>query len=232
MENTSRSTNIGRLIIAPFFVSLLMTILRLSGELHNWSDTWFSRETGGVVPTYTNWVVGITWLAIPIGVYMAYELAKSESLVPDPTKIIILSIIGLVVLYGSLGILPWLREKFSLEFHTRLLIVWSVAAACGAIQAFGWKRLFKALLMYGFASRAIIAIVMFLAMRGNWGTHYDYFDFPPELKTDFWSEYFWLAFFPQLIFWVLFTVMAGSLSGGITLAIISAKRREAIRAHA
>ena len=31
-------------------VSLLVTLLRLAGELRGWSDAWFSRATSGLVP--------------------------------------------------------------------------------------------------------------------------------------------------------------------------------------
>jgi hypothetical protein len=86
--------------------------------------------------------------------------------------------------------------------------------------------LFKALLAYGFASRVVTATVMFLAMRGNWGTHYDYIDIPPNMKANLVSEYLWLAFFPQLIFWVGYTIVLGSLSGGIALAIITYARSQ------
>jgi hypothetical protein len=107
-----------------------------------------------------------------------------------------------------------------------------VAALSGAIQYFGWRPLFKTLLVYGLASRAVVAVVMFLAMLGNWGTHYDYIDIPPEMKANLWSEYFWLAFFPQLVFWVGYTIVLGSLSGGVTLAVITARKRRTLTAHA
>lgn len=35
----------------------------------------------------------------------------------------------------------------------------------------------------------------------------------------FWSRFFWLAFFPQLIFWVAFTILTGAFTGTIANAI-------------
>ena len=47
-------------------VSLLVTLLRLAGELRGWSEAWFSRATSGLVPVgAVSWLVGITWLALP-----------------------------------------------------------------------------------------------------------------------------------------------------------------------
>ena len=222
MKNSNLS--IGRLILIPFVISLLVTLLRLTGELQHWSETWFYRSTSGLVPNKTNWVFGITWLAVPFGIYFAYKLAKSERVSTSAGKVIGLAVAGLIVTYGGLAVLG----HFEIEFVKSLIIVWSLSAASAMIQLFGWRRLFKALLAYGLASRAVVALVMFLAMHGNWGTHYDYFDFPPEMKANLLSEYFLLAFFPQLIFWVGFTVVLGSLSGGITLAIMLWRRQQAL----
>ena len=58
-----------------------------------------------------------------------------------------------------------------------------------------------------------------LAMAGNWGTHYDYVGAPAQFQMPLWPRFFWLGFFPQLIFWVSFTVVFGVLSGSIAFAV-------------
>jgi hypothetical protein len=88
--------------------------------------------------------------------------------------------------------------------------------AAAMVQLPGWYRLSQTLLYYGFASRIPIVIVMFMALRGNWGTHYDYFGTPPEVHD---VAFFWLAFGPQLIFWTSFTVVLGMLSGSAVAAL-------------
>jgi hypothetical protein len=93
------------------------------------------------------------------------------------------------------------------------------------IQLPGWPGLFKALLAYGFASRIPVALIMLLAMSGNWGTHYDYVGMPPEFQMPLVPKYFWLAFFPQLVFWVGFTIVIGSLTGVITAGLTKALSR-------
>ena len=64
-----------------------------------------------------------------------------------------------------------------------------------------------------------VAVIMFFAMRGNWGTHYDVL--PPEYTgpTSFWGEYFAIALVPQLVFWVAFTITTGSLFGSVASAV-------------
>ena len=39
--------NIKQLILVPAIISFAVTILRLVGELNNWSPSLFSREAGG-----------------------------------------------------------------------------------------------------------------------------------------------------------------------------------------
>lgn len=43
---------------------------------------------------------------------------------------------------------------------------------------------------------------------------------PMQFQMSFWPKYLWLGFFPQLIFWVGFTILAGSLSGVLTVAFL------------
>jgi hypothetical protein len=42
---------------------------------------------------------------------------------------------------------------------------------------------------------------------------------PPQFHLGLWPKYLWLGFFPQLVFWVGFTILLGSLSGIIAVAI-------------
>ena len=69
-----------------------------------------------------------------------------------------------------------------------------------------------------------MVLVMFFAMWGNWGTHYDYVGMPPQFQMSLWPKFFWLAFFPQLIFWVGFTIVMGSLTGSFADAWIQRRK--------
>jgi hypothetical protein len=46
---------------------------------------------------------------------------------------------------------------------------------------------------------------------------------PPEFQMGFWRGFFWLAFFPQLVFWVLFTLVLGALSGSLAAVVAGAR---------
>src|SRR5262249_27728108 len=131
------------------------------------------------------------------------------------------AIFGVGVVLIGFGVLGRLR----IAFPRVLIAVWGIMAVAALLQWPTWPRLFRTLLAYGLASRVPVAVIMFLAMRGNWGTHYDYVGMPPPFQMPFWPRYLWLGFFPQVVFWVGFTVLNGSLAG--SLVAVALRRRTA-----
>ena len=198
-----------RLVFAPAIITLAVTLLRLAGELNHWSETFFTRSMGASL-------VGITWLAPVVGIYLALKLARSGA---GPK--LFLSSVG----YSLLGVIILLVCAFAPSvltiqhgFHDRLIYGWSFFMVAALVTRRGWPRLFKSLLIYGLAARIPVAIVMFFAFRGNWGTHYD--AVPPEMPAmGLIAKYLWLGFFPQLTLWVAFTVLSGMLFGTIVSGI-------------
>ncbi|MGI8786081.1 MAG: hypothetical protein ACR2L2_20800 [Acidobacteriota bacterium] len=212
-----------QLVAIPALVSLAVTLLRLAGERAHWSAQWFSRDTTGIFPTATNWLVGITWLAFPFGIYFAVRLIRAGAPPHSPSRAVLWALSGVAsALLGLLFVVP----KVPLSFPTILLAVWTVMIIAAAAQRRVWPELFRTLFVYGLASRIPVVVVMFLAMRGAWGTHYDYVgvNFPVPMTLT--ERFLWLAFFPQLIFWVGFTILLGSLSGSLTALWLS--RRDGI----
>ena len=204
-----------KLVLVPVVISLAVTVLRLTGELSGWSETWFSTATGGLLPEGTTWLVGITWLALPFGFYFGWRLSAAGKSPLSTKRALGFALAGLTL---ALVYFFWLARIFSFGFPLRLLSSWSVMTIAAGLQWLAWPALFKALLAYGLASRIPVVIVMFLAMLGSWGTHYDYADWP-QLDMPFWPRFLWLAFFPQLVFWVAFTILVGSLAGCVAAAL-------------
>lgn len=201
-----------RWVVGPALISLAVTLLRLAGELAGGSPRWFSRDTGGIVPSGFSWIVGITWLALPFGAWFAWKLLDVGAAPRRPGRAFAVAVAALALLYGGLRLgLPLVK----LPFPYRLLPIWLCAALAAALAWSAWPALARLLALYGLAARAPVAVVMFLAMRGAWGTHYDYVDWPATTQLPFWPRYFWLAFAPQLVFWVGYTVMAGTAAGSL-----------------
>lgn len=60
-----------RLIMVPAVISLVVTLIRLAGELNQGSSLLFNAEAGGPLG-----VVGIVWLVPIFGMYFAVKLTK------------------------------------------------------------------------------------------------------------------------------------------------------------
>lgn len=206
----STRTSLPRLVLVPALLSLGVTLLRLTGELLRWPEAWFSTATQGVVPSGWSWLIGITWLPIPIGAYFAWKLwtdGKGPSGSAVRSAAWSLGAVAVVLLGVS--------YRPPLPFPQVLLFIWGSMIPAGVLAYLAWPALGRTLLVYGLASRIPVAGIMFLAMMGRWGTHYDYVGMPPEFQMGQWRGFFWLAFFPQLVFWVLFTLVLGALSGSL-----------------
>jgi hypothetical protein len=210
-----------RTALPPALIALAVTLLRLAGELRGWSEAWFSRATSGLVPVgAVSWLVGITWLALPFGAWFAWRLARSGVATPRAGRAVLVTALALVVLYGGTRLV----SPLGLGFPAFLLAIWTVGVVAAALAWPAWPALGRVLLAYGLLSRAVVALVMLLAMHGRWGTHYDYADMPRVLELPFGTAYLMFAFVPQLVFWVAYTVVLGMLAGTLVTAL---RRRSA-----
>ncbi len=209
-ESRSASLDPRSLVLWPAVITLAVTLLRLVGELLRWSDRFFSRSAGGAAA-----LVGIVWLVPIFGVYFAIRLLRAghsprSTWWPGVGGLLGLAAIPLIaLLWSRLGLSPVAQVlAFCLSFPF---------IACAVARA--WPALARILLVYALAARIPVIAVMLVAILSSWGTHYELgrpdlppLD-PPLLK--------WLVIgvVPQLGFWVSFTVIAGSLFGGVTAVV-------------
>ena len=209
------TTSIGQLIFIPAVITLAITLLRLVGELLHWPRALFNPDPGG-----PGALVGISWLPLVFGIYFALKLIEVGAGPASPLRALLHVIAGAAV--GILG--SFALARFLPSFYGQLIGVCVMFPVAAVIAYRGWPALGKTLLAYALAARIPVAILMYFAMRGNWGTHYD--AIPPEapeiLHAQFWPKYLWLALLPQLTVWIGMAVLAGSLTGSITALV---KRR-------
>lgn len=207
--------SIGRLILVPALITLAVTLLRLTGELQHWSRAWFTTDMGASI-------VGIVWLAPVFGVYFAIRLDAAGQGPSPMWRAILLAVAGVTIILET----GYLTSAFGFDssFHARLLFGWSAFALAALVTLPGWPALFKTLVAYGPTVRIPVAIIMFFAYRGNWGTHYD--AAPPDTRWELASSrsILWLGFFPQLVLWVAFTIVAGMAAGTIATAFVRLTR--------
>ena len=212
-----------RLVLVPALISLIVTLWRLTGELLSWSPVFFNPEAGGVGA-----IVGITWLAPIFGIYFALHLAKNGEAPPSWKKTIGLSVLGLFLLVAGGPGQAYLVQK---NFLGGLVFIWTLAVVTSGLQYLGWPQLFRTLLAYGLGARLPVVLIMALAMRGTWGTHYD--AIPPGFPNLGWlASFLWLGFFPQLVFWVGFTIVFGAFFGVLAASLLTRRKPSSIGAGA
>ena len=197
----------GRLIFVPALITLAVTVLRLVGELQNWSPRFFSREAGGAGA-----IIGIVWLVPVFGVYFALKLARAGEGPSSLGAAIGLALAGLLVIPATVAISRALGLKMPV-----IVAVFGVMSLAGLTLAWrGWPALGRTLFAYALAARVPVAALMLIAILARWGTHYE--KGPPSFPA-MGAVATW--------FWIAFTVVVGCLFGGIAAAVALRGRRPA-----
>jgi hypothetical protein len=209
-ETTSEQrVSIARLIMVPALICLGVTLLRLYGELQKWDDFWFSRAPGGGGSP-----IGISWLTLIFAIYFALKLAKAGETPKSYLRVILSAVGGIAILVVAALIAG--QPPISTG---KLVALFALTVVAIAVQYPAWPKLFKTLLAFGYAVRIPVAVIMYFAIRGRWGTHYDVLPNDQFVDSGFWSTYMQIGFLPQMILWIAFTVVLGALFGGIAAAI-------------
>ena len=213
-RSTSQSS-IGNLILIPAIITLGITILRLVGELQHWTPILFNRDAGG-----GGALLGISWLPLILGPYFAVKLARSERGPAGLGRPLGMAVAGLVVFFLA----SYLAFATTIAIPVRMTAGFALMIVAGVIPVMGWPTLGKTLIAYGYAARIPVTIIMYFAIRGNWGTHYD--ALPPEYTgpSSVLAKFFFLGVLPQFVFWVAYTVVVGALLGTIAAAVVHRRR--------
>ena len=224
--SSGNRVSVTHLILVPSIITLAVTILRLVGELNHWSNFWFNREAGGGFAP-----IGIGWLAPVFGIYFAFKLARRGEGTSSAGRVILSCVVAILLIVVA----AFLTSKFispqpDNAASIAVLLVATVAAIL--IMSRPWPSLFRTLIVYGYAARIPVAIVMLFAIRGNWGTHYDVKPSPDFPDMSWFMKWLLIGAAPQLILWILITVTSGLLFGGIAIAIFHREKQSAQAAHA
>jgi hypothetical protein len=222
-ENSASSKlNVTRLVLVPALITLAVTLLRLIGELQHWPSMLFSRAEGGGAA-----IVGISWLPIIFGPYFGVKLFDQGRGPSSFGKTIGFALLGFVLLIFGAG----LAFASNFTFPGRIPLGLLLIVVAVITQYVPWRELARVQIAYAYAARIPVAIIMFFAMQYNWGTHYD--AVPPQYEhMAFWPKYMLLAFAPQLVMWIAYTMVVGAFFGGIYVAIVRRRKPAAASAGA
>jgi len=211
------SVSITKLITVPALITLAITILRLVGELQHWSPRLFSTAAGG-----GGAIVGISWLPIIFGPYFAVKLAKAGEGPSSAGKSIGFAFLALVV-YVLAAL--WFGATFAHPTYLTLLPLLLVLVSA-FIPGLGWRSLGNTLVAYAFAARIPVLIVMLIAMRAGWETHYSRIG-EAFANVGFAKQYLYEAFLPQMTLWIGWTAVVGSILGTIVAAVARSGKQPA-----
>jgi hypothetical protein len=197
--------SISRLILYPALLTLAVTLVRVAGELLSGPKTFFNPEQGGA------WaIVGIVWLVPIFGAYFGYRLAREGGRPANLGRGLGIGVLGAVVFAAGFLLFQRVLQNF-----TGIILMWTLAALAGVLQIFAWRHLFNVLAAYAYAARVPVAFVMLVATLENWPSHYNanVQGFTPL------AGFFLFGFIPQLIWWVSFTIVLGTITGFIAAAL-------------
>ena len=182
-----------RMALPPALIALAVTLLRLAGELQGWSEAWFSRATSGLVPEGA-----VSWLV---------------------------GITWLALPFGAWFAFRLARSGAAIPPAGRAVLLATLALVVlyGGTRLVSLLRLgFPGFLLAIWTMGVLAAVLAWQLLRSG--------ERPPSTgravlvqELPFWTAYLALAFIPQLVFWVAFTIVVGMLAG--TLVVTLGARR-------
>ena len=197
-----------KLVKGPAIVTLVVSLVRLIGELLELPPALFSREPGG-----GGALVGITWLVLVFGFYFGWRLARTDGAPSVPGRSMLTIFVGLVgalVLFFVLMGIPEEDQEIDL---TKLWVFMAGAWVCSLATLSTWPALFRALFVYGLAAWIPVVILTLLAVLFGWETHH--IGLAAGAAPMEGMALAFAASFPQIGFWIPFTVLVGGLCGGL-----------------
>ncbi|HXB54392.1 MAG TPA: hypothetical protein VN461_06385 [Vicinamibacteria bacterium] len=204
-----------QLILVPALITLGITLLRLTGELLEWSPALFNRQGGGFLS-----IVGIVWLVPVFGIYFAVKLVRAGHSPDSLGRTFGVAFLSLAIIPFSLWVVRTLHFAPGGRRFPLLIGVLAIVSLLVGLRA--WPALGRVLFAYGLSARIPVAVVMLVAILAGWGTHYEKGPpgFPPMHPLATW---FWIGLLPQLTIWIAFTVILGTIFGA--LAALAVGRR-------
>jgi hypothetical protein len=213
MASAPQDVPVRDLILVPSVITLGITLLRLLGELQNWSPALFGKAVGG-----GGSLVGISWLIPVLGFYFGWRLTRSGHGPASAGKVAGLAFLVLLVVGG----LSFALGQISQNALFLGFVLGSIAAVWFSARL--WPALWRTLLAYAFAARIPVTLVMLVAILGNWGTHYDVA--PPNFPASYSPIVKWalIGVLPQMTGWIYLTVVGGLVTGGVAAAIAGRRK--------
>lgn len=213
VEDMDKKAGVVSMVLIPAAISLVVTVVRLVGEMQGWNAELFRNEAPG--GENAPGLIGITWLVPLFGFWFGRKLKKGGD-VPDLGKAALRFVIGAAVLAGGffalvqLGLLTMPdkdapAEPGGVEYVLGLVLVAIIVGFTA------WGRLATTLLVYGLLARIPVVAVTWFAVENDWDSHYTKLPAGTVLESE--ADRFLFLATPQLTVWIAFTILLGGLFG-------------------
>lgn len=213
------------LVLVPALLTLVVTVLRLVGQLNQWSPTWFGRPQAGG----SGALLGISWLMFVFGLWFGRQLQRSGNEVRSPGKALLISLVAAVVTFGGgmalqAADLVWFPDAEHPGEPRGLVYMLGLLLLGCAICAVAWWRAALTMLVYAILARIPVIVVSWLAIENGWDTHYT--KIAPGFPQPAEGELLTFLVMPQITFWPAITVIFGTLMACLG-ALLSGKPKAA-----
>ena len=196
------SAALRRPFLIAVLVSLVLTGVRLAGEVGGGPDWLFGRSAGG-----GGALLGMGWLIPVVGAWFGWRLSAEHG--PPSGRWPALRRVA-AGLAGVAVVFTLSKSVFGVNLGSFLF----AAASLPLLMAFAlqaWPLLARWLLLYALAVRLPLCAITVFAVRGNWGTHYEQLAPGSPAMGDVARAAVLCA--AQLCLWVSLTVQIGCLAG-------------------
>jgi hypothetical protein len=208
------------LVLVPAVVTLVVSVVRLVGELRGWSPTLFN--SAGPSPDGGQGLFGITLLVPFIGFWFGWRLRRDTGGPGNLGRAALVYLLSAAVFAGGFLLvtqLGWLvlPSKEAPGVPQGIPYMAGCLGLALLVMFVAWPRLSWTLLVYALLARLPVVAITFIAVGKGWGSHYEKlppdFVLPPDVdKALFLSM-------PQVTFWPVFTVLVGGLCGCLAAAL-------------
>jgi hypothetical protein len=195
-----------RPVLVAAGLTLLVTLVRLWGEIEHWNPQYWNREAGG-----GGALLGIGWLVIPFGFVFGRRLAQLGKGPKQKGRALLLALLAIVATLGPVMYVGNPESGLDVETMKTWMgyLLWFCPLATLVALA-AWPAAWTTNLLYAVLARAPVVAVQYVAIGKHWGTHYE--KVHPRLGQDIPdAERAHMLMLAQVCMWVPFTIVVGGL---------------------
>lgn len=212
------------LVLVPALLTLVLSVVRLLGEINGWSPALFGKpEAGG-----GGAVLGISWLMFVFGFWFGRRLQNGDVGPGSPGKALVLSLIAIGVLAGGMQALQaaglmWFPDEKNPGEPRGLPWMLALMLVSALVSVVAFRRAAVALFVYALLARVPVVIITWIALgKPEWNTHYT--KIPPFFTNIAEADRASFLIMPQLAFWPGLTVVMGTAMASLG-ALLAARRK-------